>query len=133
MCDRQRVRGRSHACVKGRNHVPVAVELRDATVTLAVDIAELANDEHVRSVVCDGVDEVVDAWAIRPVELARVHVVGSDVGLVDRVAAGIADLGEVANHDDAVADNDTVKHLAIDYLHRVEARRLRYSGLSVRC
>ena len=91
---------------------------------LAVDLAELADNVHGAAIGCDGVDEVVDVGSERAVEPAAVGVVRGDEGLVDRATTYIADLGEVPNHDDAVAHDDAIEHLAVEHLHRVRARYL---------
>ena len=95
---------------------------------LAVDLTELAGDEHVIAICGYGVDEVVDVGAKARIESARVRVVRGDVGLIHRCASRVLDLGERSDDDDAVPNHDAVEHLAVDYTHGVRARRVGHAS-----
>ena len=88
---------------------------------LSAGVVELSAEEDVGSVGCYRVDEIVDRRTERGIELAGVRVIGSNVGLVDGGAAGVANLGEGSNHDDAVTNDCAVEHFTVNNLQRVGA------------
>ncbi len=109
----------SHRGVERRNDVTVRVNLCDSPMCFAVYSTELPDDVDGAAVGRDGVDEVVDVWPERSIEASAVGVVRSDVGLSDRRATDVADLGEVADDDHSVADDDAVEYLTVEHLQSV--------------